>query len=80
MLVGRAEGADLSDDLVEAIVAGSRANPPDSVNSLLADRLAGRPLEIDARNGAIVRKGAMHHIRTPVNSMIVALLEAAANL
>ncbi|PVM75218.1 2-dehydropantoate 2-reductase [Caulobacter radicis] len=75
--VGRAQGADLPDDLPEQVVAGYRAGPADGINSLHADRLAGRPMEIDARNGVIVRKGAAHGIATPVNAMVVALLEAA---
>jgi 2-dehydropantoate 2-reductase len=48
-----------------------------SVNSLTADRIAGRPMEIDARNGVIVRLGRRHGIATPMNAMLVALLEAA---
>jgi 2-dehydropantoate 2-reductase len=76
--VGRAEGATLSDDIGEQVVEGYRAGPPDMVNSLLADRAAGRPMELDARNGVIVRKGAAHGIPTPANAMIVALLNAAA--
>lgn len=76
--VGRAEGASLSDDIGEQVVEGYRAGPPDMVNSLLADRAAGRPMELDARNGVIVRKGAAHGIATPANAMIVALLNAAA--
>ncbi len=75
--VGRAEGADLPLELPDEVVAGYRASPPDSVNSLHADRLAGRPMEIDARNGVIVRKGAAHGIATPANAMVVALLAAA---
>jgi 2-dehydropantoate 2-reductase len=74
--VGRAEGATLDDSLPEQVVKQYRAQPADSVNSLLADRLAGRPMEIDARNGAIVRKGEKHGIATPLNRMAVALLEA----
>jgi 2-dehydropantoate 2-reductase len=35
-------------------------------------------MELDARNGVIVRRGAAHGIATPVNAMVVALLEAAA--
>jgi 2-dehydropantoate 2-reductase len=35
-------------------------------------------MELDARNGVIVRLGARHGIATPVNAMVVALLEAAA--
>jgi 2-dehydropantoate 2-reductase len=33
-------------------------------------------LEIDARNGVIVRKGEKHSIPTPLNRMVVALLQA----
>jgi 2-dehydropantoate 2-reductase len=76
--VGRAQGADLPDDLPETVVAGYRAGPADGVNSLHADRAAGRPMELDARNGVIARLGARHGIATPVNAMVVALLEAAA--
>ena len=76
--VGRAEGATLSDDIGEQVVEGYRAGPPDMVNSLLADRAAGRPMELDARNGVIVRRGEKHGIPTPANAMIVALLNAAA--
>lgn len=76
--VGRADGATLDDSLIEAVVDGYRNGPPDAINSLHADRLAGRPLEVDARNGVIVRLGRKHNIDTPVSRMIVALLEAAA--
>lgn len=74
--VGRMEGAHLEDDLPEKVIAMYQAQPADSVNSMLADRLAGRPMEIDARNGAIVRRGEKHGIATPMNRMAVALLEA----
>ena len=75
--VGRAEGATLDDGIVEAVVDGARRSPPDSLNSLIADRMAGRPMEIDARNGAVVRFGRKHGIPTPLNEMAVALLVAA---
>jgi 2-dehydropantoate 2-reductase len=74
--VGRAEGAKLDETLPDEIVKMYRAQPADSVNSLLADRLAGRQMETDARNGAIVRAGERHGIPTPLNRMAVALLEA----
>ena len=74
--VGRAEGARLAESLPEEILAQYRRQPPDSVNSLLADRRAGRRTEWDARNGAIVRIGKKHGIETPLNSMAAALLEA----
>jgi 2-dehydropantoate 2-reductase len=43
---------------------------------MLADRQSGRLVEIDARNGVIVRLGRKHGIATPANSMAVALMEA----
>ena len=74
--VGRAAGATLSDSVPEEVLAAYRRSAPDSINSLHADRLAGRPMEIDARNGVIVRMGKKHRIATPANSMAVALLES----
>jgi 2-dehydropantoate 2-reductase len=76
--VGRAEGADLADDLSDTVIANYRAAPADSINSLHADRMAGRPMELDARNGVIIRRGAKHGIATPANAMVVALINAAA--
>ncbi len=76
--VARAEGVRLADDLPDQIIAGQRAAPPDSINSIHADRLAGRPLELDARNGVIVRRGRQHGLPTPCNQMAVALLSALA--
>jgi 2-dehydropantoate 2-reductase len=76
LAVARAEGAVLPDTLVEEVLQRYRASPPDSVNSIHADRLEGRPMEIDARNGVIVRLGRKHGIATPGNQMAVALLEA----
>jgi 2-dehydropantoate 2-reductase len=74
--VGRAEGANLDDSMPEFVLNMYRKQPADSVNSLLADRLAGRQMESDARNGAIVRAGLKHGIPTPLNSMALALLQA----
>lgn len=74
--VGRAEGAVLEDALAGTIVEACRQAPPDSVNSLHADRAAGRPMEIDARNGAIVRFGRKHGIPTPCNETAAILLAA----
>lgn len=75
--VGKAVGADLSESLADDVITRLEAALPDSVNSILADRLAGRPTEIDARNGVIVRLGAHYAIPTPLNAMAVALIESA---
>lgn len=75
VVVGRAEGAELDDDVPEAVLRAYRAAPADGINSLHADRIAGRPMEIDARNGVIVRLGKKHGIPTPCNQMAIALLQ-----
>ena len=74
--VGRAAGARLGDELPDWVVERARTSPPDSVNSILADRLAERPMEWDARNGVIVRLGAVHGVPTPVHALITTLLAA----
>jgi 2-dehydropantoate 2-reductase len=71
----RPEGV-LEDDLPDQVVAQYQASPADSVNSLLADRLAGRRMEWDARNGVIARLGSAHGIDTPLNQMAAILLSA----
>ncbi len=74
--VARAEGAHLEENVADLVLAAQRTAPADSINSMLADRQAGRPVEIDARNGVIVRLGRKHGIATPANAMAVALMEA----
>lgn len=74
--VGRAEGAQLGQSIAEEVMAIYAGHPADSVNSLLADRLAGHRMEWNARNGVIVRLGRKHGIATPLNQMAAALLEA----
>ncbi|WP_426036852.1 2-dehydropantoate 2-reductase [Brevundimonas sp. DC300-4] len=76
VLVGRAVGADLGDHIPDWVVERAETSPPDSVNSLLGDRLAGRPMEWDARNGVIARLGAAHGIPAPLNAMAATLLSA----
>ncbi|MFE7546752.1 2-dehydropantoate 2-reductase [Streptomyces gardneri] len=76
--VAAASGARLPDDLADQVIARLRAMPPESGSSMLWDRLAGRELEYDARNGAVVRAGARLGIPTPYNDTVTALLEAVS--
>lgn len=75
--VGQAEGADLPETLPDEIVAYYRAQAPTLKNSMHSDRLAGRPMELDARDGVIVRLGEKHGVPTPAHRMLVAMLKAA---
>lgn len=74
--VGRAAGATIEDGFAERVIENAKVSAPDGVNSMLADRLAGRKMEIDARNGAIVRFGERLGVATPLNAMAVAVLRA----
>lgn len=75
-VVGRALGARLPDDLADWVVERTQASPQDSVNSLLGDRLAGRPMEWDARNAVIPRLGRRRGVEAPLNQMAATLLAA----
>ena len=78
--VGRAEGADIAQSVVEATVANARNSAEGSIaGSIHADRLAGHQMEVDARNGVIVRLGEKHGIATPMNRVLVTLLAGAGS-
>jgi 2-dehydropantoate 2-reductase len=75
--VGRAAGAKLEDSIPDEIVDRMKRGSREAGNSMYADRVAGRPMEYDARNGVIVRLGRAHGIAAPMNALMVALLESA---
>lgn len=78
--VGRAEGAVIPSDVIDTTIANSRNMREGSVGgSLHADRLAGHQMEVDARNGVIVRLGSKHGIPTPMNKVLVTLLAASGS-
>ncbi|HYD01258.1 MAG TPA: 2-dehydropantoate 2-reductase [Phycisphaerales bacterium] len=76
--VGRAEGARIDDAYADELIAGFAALPPASGTSILTDRLAGRPLEWDARNGVVQRLGARHGVPTPETDSLVEVLAAVS--
>lgn len=78
--VGRAEGADVPQAVIDEAIQRFRDMPEGaSAGSIHADRLAGNAMEIDARNGVIVRLGQQHGIPTPMNALLVTLLGAAGS-
>lgn len=79
LAVARAEGADLGDEVPQAILDKFLALPADMGTSILTDRDAGRPLEWDIRNGVVSRLGRVHGIPTPVSDILVPLLAAASD-
>lgn len=65
--VAGAEGAQVD---ARAIATGLRAAPAEMRTSMQKDRQAGRPMELDAIAGAIIRRGATHGIPTPVTQRL----------
>jgi len=74
--VGRAAGLPLAPEEADALVEETRFVAPDMGTSMLYDRLAGRPLEVEELTGAVVRKGNALGVPVPLNIAISALLSA----
>lgn len=81
VVVARAAGADLgiatADDLLRDLVADAAAYP-DGRPSMLQDLLAGKELELEARNGAVLRAALRAGVAVPLLVGITALLRARA--
>lgn len=72
--VGSACGAQLSEDDVAATLAEYTVLGPMTGTSMLADRLAGRPIEYELITASVVRCAARHNLPVPLNQAILALL------
>jgi 2-dehydropantoate 2-reductase len=77
--VARAEGAKFKPDEADAALTTLFTFPPEAGTSMYFDRLAGRPLEYEALNGAIVAAGERHGIATPINRALLPLLHAISD-
>jgi 2-dehydropantoate 2-reductase len=76
-LVARAAGADVSDAFAADVADRAVTAPAGGQPSTLTDRRQRRPLEVDARNGTVVRVGARHGVATPVNARAAELMTRA---
>lgn len=77
--VGRAEGVQLDNDEPQRAMATLFTFAGELGTSMYFDRLAGRPLEVDALTGAIVAAGERHGIATPLNRALLALLRTVSD-
>lgn len=77
--VGLAKGIALGDDAVAEGLAFLDGLPEAGTTSLQRDIRAGRPSELDAWAGAVVRLGAEAGVPTPVNSVLYELASAVAD-
>ncbi len=74
--VARADGARLRGDEAAQIMATLMTYPPEAGTSMYFDRIAGRPLEIEAITGAVVAAAERHQIAVPINRALLTLLRA----
>ena len=65
--LGRARGIDLPQDSVAKTLKTLEGIPPNSTTSMQRDLVRGRPSELDAQNGAVVRLAQEVELDTPVN-------------
>jgi 2-dehydropantoate 2-reductase len=77
--VARADGAKVADDERARVMATLLTFPPEVGTSMYFDRLAGRPLEVEALTGAIVAAGERLGIPTPLNGALLTLLRAVSD-
>jgi 2-dehydropantoate 2-reductase len=72
--VARAEGAQISDDRIDAYIAHSQKNLRALKTSTQQDLEHGKALEYEALSGAVVRAARRHGISVPANETVYALL------
>jgi 2-dehydropantoate 2-reductase len=65
--VGLALGVNIPSDSVERTMATLHDIPPNSTTSMQRDLVRGRPSELDAQNGAVVRLAHEAGVDTPIN-------------
>ncbi len=68
--VGRARGVPLRDDVVERTLAFADSLAPGGTASLQRDIAGGKPSELEAWNGAVVRLGREAGVSTPLHAFI----------
>ena len=76
---GRATGVNLAPNIVADTLDYMESAQGAMSASMHADLMAGRPMELEALNGAVVRAGVAAGVATPINDVIYAALKPYAN-
>jgi 2-dehydropantoate 2-reductase len=77
--VGTAAGVPFKPEDFATIMKGWDSNPPSMVTSMLVDRRAGKPLEINYFSGTVVRMGEKFGVPTPTHKFIAQALSIDAD-
>ena len=75
---GRASGVELAQTIVSDTLDYMESAKGAMSASMHADLMAGRPMELEALNGAVVRAGEAAGVPTPINDVIYAALKPFA--
>ena len=75
---GRGNGVNFPPDVHQTTLTYIEDNLADLHASMHTDVMAGRPLELEALNGAVVRAGRAAGVPTPINDVIYAMLKPLA--
>ncbi len=73
--VARAEGIPVAADVLDRIPPYVASIPPSMRSSLLIDLSQGKRIEVEALQGAVVRRGAKAGVPTPIMSTLYAVLK-----
>ena len=74
LAVANARGVTLADDAAAATLARFDALPPETTSSLQRDVMEGKPSELDAQLGAVVRMADAAGVAVPIFRMLYATL------
>lgn len=68
--LAHARGINLPPNAIETVMAGVNALPEDATSSMQRDIAAGKPSELEAQNGAVVRMARESGVDVPTHQMI----------
>jgi 2-dehydropantoate 2-reductase len=74
--IAKAEGVTISPNRFETLEEYMTNIPPTTRSSLLIDLEQGKRIEVEALQGAAVRRAAKHQVQVPIVSTLYALLKA----
>jgi 2-dehydropantoate 2-reductase len=72
--VARAAGVELPDGTVDEWMAFADGLDPGSYSSLHYDMTHGKPMELEALHGTVVRRGKENGVSVPTNEAVYAIL------
>lgn len=73
--VAEADGSPVPQAARERVLALAQAIEPGSFSSLRDDLVAGRPMELEAPHGFVVRRAAQHRLAVPMSEAVYAILQ-----